>query len=664
MVKFSTNFLFVSAISLFLSTNSTFSVEKDAGLEYFNIMNKKFNSSQNVKCIGTIPFKKMANSTMGVNFKPIDSLANSLSFGNDKQMPISKDPLSPNCAIVMRGSHEVTEPDFGRNNSKNNLFLKTSTDNGLTWSAKELIYTNEDLNYGQARYPSCYVLNFGTAENPEIEYLYTFSLVIESTGLWPGFATGLKGAAGNYSVPQSTFEQNGKTYKWGRGYIDETTGQPSWSIADSRIVGWKDENTATNVYCTGPVSVYPNGDVTDNSASAYRLINNDLADLKEEIPATWGSSAFSEVTEVGSRTNVNVNLKRVPDGTMYQAFFGNYSDKSLTDGKNTFSVSKSTDNGATWSDLEVFPWEYIKSYVLSLGRTIALDSIALPYYSNDFFVLPNGDYSYTTILLEFDATKPRMERLNQIVELYKENGEFGVRLVGDNVSHYWVPFTGSDGQQAGNAKSYELQTVLTADGKTIVSKWVELVGEVWPTDDSFQFETSDIFVSKREVGANTWSAKMNITNDAMLDRLVWLPDVLPNDLTKLPIFSVQSKGTDDIANQRLYLSSQLLMAGTFDVTSTGTSVETQPENTNRVGVYPNPTNSDAVVSYNLNNNANVEIVVIDYIGNEVIRKRADNQLVGLNYYNLNFENLSNGSYLVNIYVNGKLEGTQSISYIK
>lgn len=666
MNKLRTKFLFVSGLSLFLFSNLTnvFSAERDYGAEKFEKINKKFNTFQNPKCEGIIPYKNAQNRTMAVTLRAIDSLANSLSMGNDFQTPISKDPTSPNMALVMRGSHEVTEPDFAKSNSKNNLFLKKSTDDGVTWSTKELIYSNEDFNYGQARYPSCFVLNKGTSSAPDIEYLYTFSLVIESTGQWPGFATGLSGSLGNSSVPQETFSVDGKTYKWGTSFENTTTGQPGWSIADSRMAGWFDSKTSTNIFCVGPVSVPPAGDVNDNSAIGYRLINEDLATTYETIPAQWKSSVFGPTTSQYAKTSAPVNFRRTTDGKMYMAVFGNFGPTNeLTTGKNSFSVSMSNDNGTTWSDMEIFPWDYIKAYAASASSTVDLDSLNLPYWSNDFIVHDNGDYSFYTVLAEFTSAKPRLERFSQIIELYKENGEFGVRLVGADLPHTWVPYTDNTGAQAGNAKSYELQVSKTADGQTIVAKWVELMGVTWPTDDSFQFMTSDIFVSKRNATENTWTPKINITNDDMLDRCVLLPDVLPNDLTKVPIFTVQTKGAPDVANQRLYLASQLIMAGTFDLTTVSVEDENEPK-VQGMSIYPNPTTSEAVVTYNLTENANVRIVVSDNLGNEVISSNLNSQNIGLNYYSANLQNLSSGAYFVTIYANNKVLETKTLNVIK
>ncbi len=190
MGKFYTKFFYIFVFTLVLNFSNLFA-ERDYNLESKEMLRKNFNPSQNIKFDGILPYKNINNKIAALTWTPFDSLANSLSMMNDKINPISKDPSSGNMALIMRGSHEVTEEGFAKSNSKNNLFLKTSTDDGLTWGNKELIYSNEDFSYGEARYPSIFVLNKGNATTPDIEYLYTYSLVVETTGAWNGFGTGL-----------------------------------------------------------------------------------------------------------------------------------------------------------------------------------------------------------------------------------------------------------------------------------------------------------------------------------------------------------------------------------------------------------------------------------------------------------------------------------------
>jgi hypothetical protein len=78
------------------------------------------------------------------------------------------------------------------------------------------------------------------------------------------------------------------------------------------------------------------------------------------------------------------------------------------------------------------------------------------------------------------------------------------------------------------------------------------------------------------------------------------------------------------------------------------------ENTfvNNVSVYPNPAVSVANVSFNLNNNTNVEIAVTDVTGKVVYTNTLTNASAGNQKVVINTESLNNGIYIVNIIANG------------
>jgi hypothetical protein len=78
------------------------------------------------------------------------------------------------------------------------------------------------------------------------------------------------------------------------------------------------------------------------------------------------------------------------------------------------------------------------------------------------------------------------------------------------------------------------------------------------------------------------------------------------------------------------------------------------ENTfvNSVSVYPNPAVSTANVSFNLKNNANVDITVTDVTGKVVYSNTLSNVVAGNQKVVINTESLNNGIYMVNIISNG------------
>ena len=67
-----------------------------------------------------------------------------------------------------------------------------------------------------------------------------------------------------------------------------------------------------------------------------------------------------------------------------------------------------------------------------------------------------------------------------------------------------------------------------------------------------------------------------------------------------------------------------------------------------MGVYPNPTNADANVSFSLNNAADVNITVTDLSGKVVYTNALGNVSAGTTKVELNTADLSNGVYMINV----------------
>ena len=67
-----------------------------------------------------------------------------------------------------------------------------------------------------------------------------------------------------------------------------------------------------------------------------------------------------------------------------------------------------------------------------------------------------------------------------------------------------------------------------------------------------------------------------------------------------------------------------------------------------MGVYPNPTNADANVSFSLNNAADVNITVTDLSGKVVYSNALGNVAAGTTEVALNTAALSNGIYMINV----------------
>lgn len=67
-----------------------------------------------------------------------------------------------------------------------------------------------------------------------------------------------------------------------------------------------------------------------------------------------------------------------------------------------------------------------------------------------------------------------------------------------------------------------------------------------------------------------------------------------------------------------------------------------------MGVYPNPTNADANVSFSLNNAADVNITITDLSGKVVYSNAVGNVAAGTTEVSLNTASLANGAYMINV----------------
>jgi hypothetical protein len=145
---------------------------------------------------------------------------------------------------------------------------------------------------------------------------------------------------------------------------------------------------------------------------------------------------------------------------------------------------------------------------------------------------------------------------SQIVEIYYDGGQWGIRKI-SNASQFedvafWRQFL-SDGYNGANTQSpsqmgNELQIAATADNSKLLVKFLEaknITVKVGGQDSVLG--TTDVVVAMRDVGSGSWSLVKNATQSNIIDRITWIPKTLPNNLTDIPLITVQAKdqGTND-----------------------------------------------------------------------------------------------------------------------
>lgn len=474
-------------------------------------------------------YPKNENKKLGnVNFIVFDSLANVYSYGNMmSNKAIKYNPQFNTLVTVKRGYVDLDKyPAYPDGNTKNNLFLRTSTDWGKTWAPEIKLYDNRIQTFHEARYPSVATFNFGG----NLAVAYNAARVIEKQSVWTGHIIGF-------------WNQEFSSINIGHANpITDYTGL-EWGI-DSRVIADANESgEGFYHFIAGRVSPT----VASNTAEANNIgwrRTIDIDNLVEHvIPDQWASSNFRTVAE-GFRSNELVDLKKDNLGNFYLAVFGGFEGYYTT--KNSFGVSKSTDKGNSWTSFNIIPWNVVNAYTMAKGHPS--DSANFLYQNKGFVVLDNGEYSFATKILAWGngTTESYIVELvyNQTTDTWRINeiadeliGTFNYRDINDS------------NDQPTNWNDHELDIVRTVDGQTLLAKWVEIMGF---NPETSTFQTTDVFFSTRSINSNTWSEPMNVTNSDDLDRMTLLPDYIPNDLIDIPLFKLVTKTAPEMTAQEAF----------------------------------------------------------------------------------------------------------------
>jgi hypothetical protein len=592
------------------------------------------------ECVGYSDFnyeklygKVSKNKLQAVEFFVFDSLANSLSYHTRSTTPFIWDPEFDILATIKRGSFNPDEIGVDASNTKNNIFLRMSSDMGNTWDPNAYILYNElQDQYGGARYPSLSSFKY----NNEIAFGYTSSLVFEAAGTWNGYLTGFFSTKdGSANIIDNKAIVNGTSYDWG--------------VSDAGVTSGTLGNGNLYIFAVDALTPTAGGSLTDNGNIGYRK-TIELDPAKIDIPSAWRSSKFYPVDSVVYRPNELIGLRKREDGVLYLGVTGNFvvtpEHKSVKIG-----FSTSTDNGDTWSDFEIMPPQLLRDYATSLG--LDPDSCSMGYYSKDFTVLKNGDVYFATYFFETNAAKDYAYNMHQIIviKFEAETKNWSVTKIAD-VNGLWVNYLDDTGASVASGVDVEVELAKTLDEKNIVLKYIDLVGVNWTDPDHYTYTTSDIFISTYSVGSSSWAAPVNITESAILERDTHMPEIIPNTLQNIPILMLhtillpgEESGSAYFTAARSYLRKQHVAIGHFNPV-----VSVEDNNTSNITkfnrVFPNPANDNTTIDFNTVGDGNLQIFVTDLLGNVVSNVYNGFVNGGTHSFNINTAKFQNGTYYI------------------
>jgi hypothetical protein len=575
--------------------------------------------------------KSLPDKPCSVNFQTLDSLANAYSYFTESQQPFVYIPELGQLITIKRGFWDIDRyPGYTGDNTKNNLFIRYSTDWGQSWSDPILVYkvpVGTQFGNWWARYPSVFAFNYDGSP----AYVYT-APATNGSG-WVGFINGLYYQDNFFSSFSRSF-----TWKDGNRY--------NWGGTDSRIVGGMDGGEPFAM-AVGTIMIEGGSPLTLTSHLGYRR-TTDFDKWTEVIPPQWEASNFvvpsSPTGDDSLRTSTIAGFKFADDGNLYMAAYANFAAISSFN-RFYFGVSKSTDLGKTWSSFDIAPTNLFDSYLQQYGLSVNNVFWQLP----QFVPLGNDNYSFLVNINE-DTTqtfRPYEQALHQLVEVYKQDGVWGVRKVAD-LSGYVLAYVAPTST---NQLGEESQLVRTDDGRVFVAKWVDFV-DVIVGDTTYKRATNDIFVAVRRTKDNFWSSIKNITESFDYDRITWLPDRVPNSLTNIPILKLESipllgeNETDARLRQRMLDTvPQYVKLGFFDVVDILGVDEPQANfDLTNIKVYPNPMDDYGFVEFYTEGSVNLRIEIYDLLGRKV--KDVFNGLTSAGFQGVSFQtnNLPNGNY--------------------
>lgn len=579
-----------------------------------------------------------------IQFMIVDSIANAYSYYSGNQQPYIFSREVNRLITVKRGFVDIdVNTSYSGIDTKDNLFFRTSNDWGKTWSVPELIYNDKIETLGKARYPSCYSFLL----DGDMVIVYT-APITSGTG-WVGFLSGLyvegQGSANSFSP---NFMQGGKSYIWG---------------TDAKIMGGVDNMGDPWALGIGAV-LPPEGfrDGYDNANIAFRR-TMDFADWGGFIPPATASDKFRPTPDnVNSRRNAAVNMRFGDEGKIYAGVFGGLINSQFED-RNEMGFTVSEDLGVTWSEINACPHSIVIDYMAGLPG-IDPEACYILFSAMDMTALDNGNLSFVCQLNEDTTKTGRLyeDALHQIIEIYRENGVWGVREVGNTTGYVLVyadplpPGTTTRTNQMG----IELQVVRTLDGSALVAKWVDFVDVEDEDGTIYKRATNDVFVATRAVGSNKWSKPVNITESVDYDRVTWLPDYVPSNLTQIPLlktYTMYDPGTDptEIRNrQRLLEQPQWLLIGHFDLAPASAPVaETATGALEVTSIYPNPASDFVYINFVSPATGRAKVELFNLMGIKMMDVYEGNINDGLQSVTMDAKGLTTGTYYCVISAQGQ-----------
>lgn len=398
------------------------------------------------------------------------------------------------------------------------------------------------------------------------------------------------------------------------------------------------------------------------------------------IPSAWALDKWAPSNAIDRTPNAPMLIEGDQDGNLYAAFNNLTSE---ADAVRSVQVMKSTDNGITWGPMNEMPSSLLTQFVTSRGGDFAYQPD--PFSGGDFLVTAPDEYSFfyrvgTAVLSVTDPTRLDTVLSYSVVEASYKGGSWTMTEVADLQTFNFQFYIALDSVSTAigapaiavddNGRGAEIQAARTADGKSIVVKYVDInpdrAQNTFPPIRVFDVQANgtaneldpltsvfdtDIFLVKRARTSSTWGAKVNVSDDASMNFRTYMPKIVPdtNNVPILRMLGMAVTGLPTAVTQMMFTD-----GATVEFASSGVvSVEDEKSYTFRFGsIAPNPVMSTAEVSFTLDKAASVGIEVYDMLGNQLQSIATQSMTAGMHGVNVDATAFSAGTYHVALVVDG------------
>jgi hypothetical protein len=433
----------------------------------------------------------------------IGMMANCYAMLEDEQTQISYDPPTKSIAIVFRGN------DRGTSNG-NTLYMRYSTDNGVTWTAKG----NNMSNTANPRYPQSFLFNPTKSTNTaDVKGIMMWSSLIA----YPGQTAT---AFGQVDVMKADIGNVAPSYgRWTTG-----GGLPAWNMPARIVPAYGAGKLFTHCRALDPA----NGNMTSDE---FFLESSNGTTWNPCDPSGNPFITYSNITEYGvfaSCFDVSPDGKNIIFAFIAtQPYQGSTASAAWVDA-HRIGYFESTDGGVTWpatptlvsfGDMQGLIGELTATPKMGTELDVTYDADNNPH----FLVLATGDIN--PLDAQDDAPTDSTISLNNVdstfvSEVCRKNGQWYYNPVGVLRTIYLprrcfsVAYT--DGSERFRLFQHEFGWMRNQDRTKLYAKWVTPLHSlnnpatitINGTTDWCRDSISQLFVAGRHIGSSNGGATM------------------------------------------------------------------------------------------------------------------------------------------------------------